>query len=183
MGRRAADAAENDRSRGVVRERVDDELGEAAPDRQFDDDPRVLVPYLKGNLGYAWPPRKLIGIALSHKNQTAPNGRYSYSNTNCLVLGLIVERVTGTSLARALRARIYGPLRLTHTSLQTRAGAGRPRVHGYYVFGKPPAADITALSPYPWASGAVVSTVVPEMQDTVAFAASTNRRLAGSNWV
>ena len=32
-----------------------------------------------------------------------------------------------------------------------------PDAHGYYVFGKPPAADITGLSPYPWAAGAMVA--------------------------
>ena len=32
-----------------------------------------------------------------------------------------------------------------------------PDAHGYYVFDKPPATDITGLSPYPWAAGAVVA--------------------------
>jgi D-alanyl-D-alanine carboxypeptidase len=124
---------------------------------EFDSDPKVLAPYLHGNLGYRWSPRKLVQIAASHRRPFAPGAKYSYSNTNYLVLGLIIEKVTGNSLAHVLRARIYRPLGVRRTSLQTSAEQNVPEMHGYYTFGKPPAADITALSPYPWASGAVVS--------------------------
>jgi D-alanyl-D-alanine carboxypeptidase len=132
---------------------------------EFDEDPRVLAPYLNGNLGYRWPPRKLVGIAVSHKRAFAPGARYSYSNTGYLVLGLIIEKITGRPLGQELRRRIYAPLGLTHTTFQTSAASGAPRMHGYYVFDKPPAADITGLSPYPWAAGAVVSTAA----DTAGF--------------
>jgi D-alanyl-D-alanine carboxypeptidase len=37
------------------------------------------------------------------------------------------------------------------------AGSCRSHAHGYYVLNKPPATDITGLSPYPWAAGAIVA--------------------------
>ena len=34
-----------------------------------------------------------------------------------------------------------------------------PHAHGYLVLGQPPATDVTGLYPFPWAAGAIVSTV------------------------
>lgn len=114
-----------------------------------------MAPYLGGNLAYRWAPRKLVRIAVSHRPLFTPGTRYSYSNTNYLVAGLIVEAATGSTLERVLDRRLFTPLRLRHTALQTSPRTAVPDAHGYYVFDKPPAADITGLSPYPWAAGAV----------------------------
>jgi D-alanyl-D-alanine carboxypeptidase len=125
---------------------------------EFDQDPRVLRPYLSGNLGYYWAPRRLIGIAQTHPPLFAPGARYSYSNTNYLVAGLIVEAVTHRPLAVELERRIFAPLHLGATSFPTAPGIAGRHAHGYLVLGKPPAIDVTGLSPYAWAAGAIVST-------------------------
>ncbi len=124
---------------------------------EFDQDPRVLKPYLAGNLHYHWSPQALVRIALSHKRPFAPGARYSYSNTDYLLVGLIVEAATRRSLAAELGKRIFIPLNLKMTSFQTRPGLVAPYAHGYYIFDKPPASDISGLSPYPWAAGAIVA--------------------------
>ncbi|MFE0191914.1 serine hydrolase domain-containing protein [Streptomyces sp. NPDC058989] len=61
-------------------------------------------------------PAELLRIALSHPPVAAPGTRYSYSNTNYLVLGLIIRAVTGHSYATEIRRRIIVPARLDHTS-------------------------------------------------------------------
>lgn len=124
----------------------------------FEQDPRVLKPYLSGHLGYHWSPRALVKIAVSHRAQFAPGTRYSYSNTNYLLVGMVIEAVTGDSVTRELEKRIFRPLHLTSTSFQTRPGLSPPYAHGYYIIKRPPAADISGLSPYPWAAGAITST-------------------------
>src|SRR5919197_4804980 len=65
----------------------------------FDSDPRYLKPYLSGNLGYYWAPRQLVRIAVSHKPLFPPGKttHEAYSNTDYVLLGLIVEKVTGRS--------------------------------------------------------------------------------------
>jgi len=123
----------------------------------YEDDPRVLKPYLGGNLGFHWSPRKLVAIAVSHRPLFAPGARYRYSNTNYLVAGLIVEAVTGSTLGRELEQRIFRPLGLRHTAFPLSSHEAFPSAHGYFVLDRPPATDITGLSPYPWASGAIVS--------------------------
>jgi D-alanyl-D-alanine carboxypeptidase len=124
---------------------------------EFDEDPRVLKPYLAGNLRYYWSPRALVAIATSHEPAFAPGTRYSYSNTNYLLIGLIVEAVTGHALASELEARIFVPLHLKTTSLPVSPGLAAPYAHGYFTLAKPPASDISGLSPYPWAAGAIVA--------------------------
>jgi CubicO group peptidase (beta-lactamase class C family) len=45
--------------------------------------------------GQVWSPRRLVGIGTAHKPVFAPGARWSYSNTGYIVLGLMVEAVTG----------------------------------------------------------------------------------------
>ncbi len=124
----------------------------------FSNDPRLLKPYLSGNLGYHWAPRKLVKIAVSHKPLFAPGARHSYSNTNYVIAGLIVEAVTKKPLGSELKRRIFQPVHLTSTTFPTTPRIAGAHAHGYYVFGTPPATDVTGISPYPWAAGAIVST-------------------------
>ena len=126
----------------------------------FESDPRYLKPYLGGNLGYDRPARQLVRIAVSHKPLFAPGTRHSYSNTNYVVAGLIVEAVTGRSFGAELRKRIFRPLHLDQTTYPTTPRMPRPYAHGYTVLGKQAGFDITHISPslFP-ASGAIISSV------------------------
>ncbi|MDW6062234.1 serine hydrolase domain-containing protein [Streptomyces sp. FXJ1.4098] len=49
-----------------------------------------------------------------------PGEKFTYSNTNYLLLGLIIEKATGRSLAAELTRRLFAPLGMTHTYLPTR---------------------------------------------------------------
>jgi D-alanyl-D-alanine carboxypeptidase len=112
-------------------------------------------------------PRELVAIATGHKPLFAPGTRFSYSNTNYILAGLLVERVTGQRLADQLRQRILQPLELGDTELPTtqRALAG-PHVRGYAPPDKDwrvsdgPArlVDVTEMdTSWGWAAGAMVS--------------------------
>ncbi|TML70533.1 MAG: beta-lactamase family protein [Actinobacteria bacterium] len=131
----------------------------------YENDPSVLKPYLNGNLGYAWAPRRLVQIALSHKPLFKPGDRYSYSNTNYMIAGLIIEAVTGHRLGSELRHRLFQPLHLRSTSFPLTPRVSTPFAHGYYLLGQPPATDVSGLDPFPWAAGAIVSTA----DDVVSF--------------
>ncbi len=124
-------------------------------------DDRILAPYVNGQLDYAWTPREILRMATEHEPVFAPGaaGKQSYSSTNYFVLGLLVERVTGHSLAHELSKRIFDPLRLRHTALPATPKTGGRYAHGYtYLFGPTPF-DITGLSPSLfWAAGGIVST-------------------------
>ena len=89
------------------------------------DDPAVL-----NGARSDWPPRRLVALVARRPRIGAPGGAFHYSSTNYLVLGLLVERVTGRSLAAELRRRIIAPLRLTDTAYRPGPLAAR-HVHGY----------------------------------------------------
>ncbi|MDX2528338.1 serine hydrolase domain-containing protein [Streptomyces europaeiscabiei] len=85
----------------------------------------------------------------------APGSEQQYNGLNSLVLGLIIERVTGHSLAQELERRIIRPLRLLHTRLPAAADPTIPSPHAQvYVDGQ----NVTEQSPYPWAEGGMIST-------------------------
>jgi D-alanyl-D-alanine carboxypeptidase len=89
------------------------------------DDPAVL-----NGARSTWSPRRLVALVARQPRIAAPGGAFHYSSTNYLVLGLLVERVTGRNLAGELRRRIIGPLGLTDTAYQPGPLDGR-HVHGY----------------------------------------------------
>jgi len=126
----------------------------------FENDPRYLKPYLAGNFAYHWTPRQLVHMGVSLKPTFAPGRGFSYSNTNYVVAQLIVERATGRTLGAELKRRIFAPLHLDATSYPTKPGLPGPYAHGYMLLGKPPATDVTRLSPsLAPGSGGIVSTV------------------------
>ncbi len=126
-------------------------------------DPEVLKPYLSGDLAYYWSPRRLVKLAVSRKARFAPGAteRSSYSSTNYLVAGLIVEAVTGKSLGAELKRRIFRPLGLRATRYPSRTTRmPSAYAHGYFLLGQPPLADLSAFSPsLSGPAGAIVSTV------------------------
>ena len=131
----------------------------------FEYDPTVLAPYLAGDLSHPWAPRRLVEIAVSHPPLFAPGTDESYSSTNYLLAGLIVEARTGHTLGSELNRRIFQPLHLSATSFPTTARMPSPHAHGYLMIKKPPAADVTGLYPFPWAAGAIISNAA----DTATF--------------
>jgi D-alanyl-D-alanine carboxypeptidase len=102
------------------------------------DDPEVL----NGSRA-DWPPRRLVALAARRPRIGAPGGAFHYSSTNYLVLGLLVERVTGRSVAAELRRRIIGPLHLRATAYRPGPLAGR-YVHGYRLVSHQGVVDPTA---------------------------------------
>ncbi len=59
----------------------------------------------------------IAAIARSRHLNFPPGSRFLYSNTNFLLLGLIVERLAGQKLHELLATRIFAPLGMTRTLL------------------------------------------------------------------
>jgi len=75
------------------------------------------------NLDRAWNARELLAYGISSPRRNAPGASFSDSDTNYLIAGLAVERVTGESLSDLIRERVAGPLGLSATSLPAPAAA------------------------------------------------------------
>ncbi|MFF9814815.1 serine hydrolase domain-containing protein [Streptomyces sp. NPDC014006] len=59
--------------------------------------------------------RQLVDRSLRHAPTGKPGGAYSYSNTNFVVAGMLVEKLTGRPVATAYQDRIITPLKLRDT--------------------------------------------------------------------
>ncbi|QOV44866.1 serine hydrolase domain-containing protein [Streptomyces chromofuscus] len=60
--------------------------------------------------------RELVDLSLAEPPTTEPGAAYKYSNTNFVVVGMLIEKLTGRPVADAYQRRIIKPLRLRHTS-------------------------------------------------------------------
>ena len=49
----------------------------------------------------------------------SPNSRFSYCNTNFVLLAMIVEKVTGKKFPEYMQEKYFGPLHMTHTYIFT----------------------------------------------------------------
>jgi D-alanyl-D-alanine carboxypeptidase len=113
-----------------------------------------------------WAPRELVRVALARGPVARPGERFAYASTNYVLLGMVVERASGTSLEPQLRSRIFAPLGLRDTTF-----APGPRIQGRYAHGYAPsehdgiignlatARDRSGVgTSWVWAAGAIVST-------------------------
>ena len=105
------------------------------------------------------PPRALLSFAPKKLN-FRPGSKYEYSNSDNIIVGLMAAAATGKSYVRELRQRVFGPLRLHHTSLPRGAALPAPYIHGYDVAPPQPPTDVSHLfaAGWAWASGGIVST-------------------------
>ncbi|MGZ6266141.1 MAG: serine hydrolase domain-containing protein, partial [Candidatus Limnocylindrales bacterium] len=61
----------------------------------------------------------------------APGAGYHYSNANFILLGEVIEKATGQSLASLVRSEFLTPLGLAHTFLQTEEAVTGAKAHGF----------------------------------------------------
>ncbi|WP_078613276.1 serine hydrolase domain-containing protein [Streptomyces katrae] len=80
-------------------------------------------------------------------------------NTNTVLLGMLVEKVSGQNLDVYLRDHVFAPLKLNDTSLPGDGAMPDPHAHGYTDFTpEGTVADATDWNPsWAWAAGAVIS--------------------------
>ncbi len=63
-----------------------------------------------------WTDRELVDAAFALPVKFAPGTQYSYTNANTILLGMVVEAVTGKPFGDALRQLVLRPLKLNDTS-------------------------------------------------------------------
>lgn len=126
--------------------------------RKFPGDPGA-------DLHRVWKPEELVEIGIKDSPLFDPGTQFNYSNTNYVLLGLVLEQVTGKSMAELTREQIIGPLDLEDTSFPDRADNSIPDPHaqGYTLQGrssgqKPRDATDWSTSSA-WTAGMMISTV------------------------
>jgi D-alanyl-D-alanine carboxypeptidase len=112
------------------------------------------------SLQTAPPPEQLLTYVADQPLKFTPGTKYKYSNSDNILVGLMVAAVDGTPYPDSLVARVYTPLGMTGTSLPSGVEMPTPFAHGYQP--DPPNADEDVseviAAGWSWASGGVVST-------------------------
>ena len=84
-------------------------------------------------LGKVWTARQLLALVSGRPLAFAPGTQFAYSSTNYIVLGQILERVTGMPLERYAQRTLFGPLHMRSTSFALGRVPGA-HAHGYVPF-------------------------------------------------
>jgi D-alanyl-D-alanine carboxypeptidase len=106
-----------------------------------------------------YSPESMVAIATAKPLDFPSGSKFSYSNTNFIVLGMLIERTTGHPWGAEAAQRILRPLGLRQTSVPgDRTGIPGPHAHGYQEMnGK--LVDVTELNPsVAWSAGEIIST-------------------------
>jgi D-alanyl-D-alanine carboxypeptidase len=105
------------------------------------------------------PPATLLGYAQPELEFT-PGSTYEYSNSDNIVVALMVEAATGQSYQEELASQVTQPLGLTGTSLPSDSAMPTPFVTGYQPDPPGQPEDVTGPFAAGWSfsSGGVVST-------------------------
>jgi len=113
---------------------------------------------LTANLQQAPPPVDLLASVEGLPLLPPKGNDYSYSNSDNIIVALMVQAVVGQPYESVLQSDVLGPLGLTHTSLPRDSALPAPTIHGYDI--EPPVEDVSNLfaAGWTWSSGGVVAT-------------------------
>ncbi|MFG2618913.1 serine hydrolase domain-containing protein [Streptomyces sp. NPDC048507] len=123
---------------------------------------------LTGDPDRVFTPGELLDYSFRHPVQFAPDAKFEYSNTNLILLGLVIEKLTGRRLADVVNQDVIKAAGLRHTLFPTGSEFPAPHAQGYTdqtASGK--VENSTDWDPsWAWAAGAVTS----DLQDLRSWA-------------
>ena len=110
-------------------------------------------------------PKELLDIGLAEPPLFEPGASFDYSNTNTILLGMVIEKVTGKPVGQVLKEQIFDPLKLTNTSWPGDSiDMPTPFAQGFTLqgdFAKPDApSNATHWNPsWGWTAGELISNI------------------------
>ena len=78
-----------------------------------------------------WTPEEQLSLAVNKPLLFEPGTNWSYSHTQYVLLGLALEKITGTPLQDAIRTRVLEPLGLNNTFANQTAVMEEPTLHAF----------------------------------------------------
>ena len=127
---------------------------------------QAFVEALFANPFRSWTPNELLQIAFARGQACEPGTCFHYAHTNLSVLSQVIAKVTGSSVERQIRERVFRPLGLRHTQISRNAAFPGPALHSYSSM-RGPYEDTTFWSPS-WTIGAgqVMSATIGDVART-----------------
>ncbi len=147
--------------------------GDTATLRQLAEMTSGIEPYTLPGTGFqeqlfadplrVWTPDELVAFERGKAPKFAPGEGWQYSNTNYVLLGMVIEQITGQPISEVFQERLFGPLKMTHTTYPDGSNAiADPHLRGLTEQGQPTGqtTDATDWNPSEASTaGEVISTV------------------------
>ncbi len=125
--------------------------------KEFDDS-------MQTNPRKKWKPEELVDFSVKYGTYFEPGKGWHYSNTNTVMLALIIEKLTGNTLAAEIKKRIIDKLEMKETEFAEVADITGYHPEGYgeddgtWVY--PLVNTTTKYDPsWAWAAGAIISSI------------------------
>jgi tetratricopeptide (TPR) repeat protein len=107
----------------------------------------------------SYSPVQLLNLFADSTLQFEPGKRFAYSNSGYILLGYIIEKVTGKSYEQVLQENIFTPLKMNNTGYDHPRNVLKNRASGYEKNGSHYVNSNFIDMSVPYAAGALYSTV------------------------
>ena len=115
--------------------------------------------FVKDIMRNSYNPVQLVNMSADSTLQFEPGKKFAYSNSGYLLLGYIIEKVTGKAYEQVLKENIFAPLKMNNTGYDHHGTLLKNRASGYEKNGRRYVnANFIDMS-VPYAAGALYSTV------------------------
>jgi D-alanyl-D-alanine carboxypeptidase len=113
--------------------------------------------YIASNYTKSFTPDSLLAYAFRHPVKFSPGKVYDYCNTNIVLLGLLMEKITGKSAQVVIEEKVIKPLNLELTFWPTSVFLPSHYTHGYIFM--PGIIEATNWNPsWGYTAGGLIST-------------------------
>src|SRR5262245_9407947 len=110
-----------------------------------------------------WQTSELLEIALARRRPCEPGACFHYAHTNFIILGNVIQKVTGKPVEKLLRSRILRPLGLRNTRISALPDIPPPVLHAYTA-DRGPYEDSTFWSPsWTVAASMIMTSTIDDM--------------------
>ena len=117
-----------------------------------------FIAILKGNIDKVWTAQEIMDTVKNKPLDFTPGTKYSYSNTGYIIMGLLIEKLSGIKWEDYIKQKILFPLAMNDTYPSADIEIAGEHVNAYMYEGTVPV-EIKFGPTSTWAAGCLVSTI------------------------
>ena len=141
------------------------------------NDPALNTTYYNSHGTIRFTPEELIVPLLSSSLKFTPGSQFDYCNSNTILLGLVIKKVTGKEVKDVFQEKIFQPLGLTHTFWPETNYLPSPYHHAYENLG----GTVTDMTYYGNSIGNAAGILISNLNDLTIWAKELSERKLLSN--
>lgn len=130
----------------------------------YTQDPDLMTAFFNSKGELILSPEYLVATASKYPLSFEPGTKYEYCNTNTIVLGLVISKVTGKQVGQVLAEKIFQPLGMANTFWPNTRYLPFPYSHGYSSDLTGTLAEVTNWSPSLANAAGILVSNIPELR-------------------